>query len=560
MRKITITVISLLFVLVFASTFINCKMDSTPEQNSSLYVRFSPKVKARTLDPTLELSVSTYDIIGTGPGGKSFAVEKITTTNGLFVLKNLVPGNWTVVAKGRNVDDIIIVQSVPTTINLRNGNNELSLTLVPLTGTGTFNLELSWPVDLIGTPRIVATLIPDEGEEIPIAFTMNIDGLSASMEPMILERGYYLLNLKLTDAANDDYLWWAKNEYALIFASSDTSKSWVLTSEIMNVPVPQNLGLVLNVDTKSPIIMVLAGVEAELGYGTNMTVTASGTPGPTTWKWFLDGDALVDQTTSSLTLGGDLDARTLHFLSIVGRKGDISGSADAIFRIGSAPIIISPVDLKSASDFVILAQSGISGGAGSSVTGNIGVSPITSAAITGFSLSLDSSESFSTSDFVTGNVYASDYKSPAPEKLELAVLDSDAAYIEAASRTSLDVVNDLVGEIGGMSLAPGLYTWDSAVSISTDITLVGPANAVWLFQIGGSLTETANTHVFLTGGALPENVFWQVAGGVTLGASAHMEGVILSGTGIVLGSEASVHGRLYAKTAVTLDTTTVLQP
>jgi hypothetical protein len=122
------------------------------------------------------------------------------------------------------------------------------------------------------------------------------------------------------------------------------------------------------------------------------------------------------------------------------------------------------------------------------------------------------------------------------------------------------VVNDLIGEIGGMSLAPGLYSWASAVSITTDLTLNGPANGVWIFQITGSLTQAASAEVLLAGGALAENIFWQVEGGVLLGAGAHIEGVVLSGTSIALGAGASAHGRLLAKTAVTLDTSTVTQP
>ena len=69
-----------------------------------------------------------------------------------------------------------------------------------------------------------------------------------------------------------------------------------------------------------------------------------------------------------------------------------------------------------------------------------------------------------------------------------------------------------------------------------------------------------DAEVLLAGGALAENIFWQVEGGVLLGAGAHIEGVVLSGTSIALGAGASAHGRLLAKTAVTLDTSTVTQP
>jgi hypothetical protein len=66
--------------------------------------------------------------------------------------------------------------------------------------------------------------------------------------------------------------------------------------------------------------------------------------------------------------------------------------------------------------------------------------------------------------------------------------------------------------------------------------------------------------VLLTGGAVPKNIFWQVAGRVELGTTAHLEGIALSQTAITLGTGASINGRLLAQTAVSLDSNTVVQP
>ncbi|PKL29344.1 MAG: hypothetical protein CVV46_01140 [Spirochaetae bacterium HGW-Spirochaetae-2] len=557
MKKIPMTVFSLLLVLVLVVSFTNCKLDDAPALNSDLTLRFTSDPGARTLTPdSLNLAVVTYDISGTGPRGEVLSIVGITTDT--YVLENLAPGEWSLVAKGKNIDGIVIVQSPTTVINLNSANNDLILSLLPLEGSGTFGLDLSWPVDLIGTPEIVAVLTPDVGEAIALDFV--ITGTSASIVPLPLPRGYYELTLKLTDASFDSYLAWSKVETVLIFADATTSENWVLVSTDMNTATPQNLGLVLDSDTKSPIEMVLTGAVAELAYDTNMTVTATGTPVPTSYKWFLDADELVGQTTSSVTVGVGLAENTIHTLTVVGRNGDIAGSADATFLIGEAPIIISSVDLKTAGTYVILAQSAISGNAGTTVVGDIGASPVTAAAITGFALILDGSGTFSTSELVTGAIYASDYTEPTPTNLTQAVLDSNDAYVAAQSRVELEVVDTLIGEIGGMTLAPGLYKWSSAVSITTNLTLDGPANGVWIFQMTGSLTEAANAQVLLSGGALAENIFWQVEGGVLLGANSHIEGVVLSGTSIALGAGASAHGRLYAKTAVTLDTATVTQP
>jgi hypothetical protein len=94
----------------------------------------------------------------------------------------------------------------------------------------------------------------------------------------------------------------------------------------------------------------------------------------------------------------------------------------------------------------------------------------------------------------------------------------------------------------------------------TNVTLAGGPNDVWILQIAGTLTTGANTSVFLTGGASAKNVFWQTSGAVTLGASSHIEGVVLAKTAVTFGSLASANSRLLAQTAVNLDQNTVAQP
>jgi hypothetical protein len=111
----------------------------------------------------------------------------------------------------------------------------------------------------------------------------------------------------------------------------------------------------------------------------------------------------------------------------------------------------------------------------------------------------------------------------------------------------------ITGEAIGLTCpAPGLYTWTSGVSISTDVTLAGGPDDVWIFQIAGTLTQASATRVRLTGGAQTRNIFWQSAGAVSLGTSAQFEGTILAKTSIALSTGASANGRLLAQTAVTL--------
>lgn len=238
--------------------------------------------------------------------------------------------------------------------------------------------------------------------------------------------------------------------------------------------------------------------------------------------------------------------------------GLMDGSDAGDTRHGDAASTLA-VDLGTAGNYVILAKSAISTVPTSAVTGNIAVSPAAATFITGFSLTMDSTNVFSTSPQVTGMVYAADYAVPTPSNLTTAVGDMQTAFTDAAGRAP-DFTALGAGNIGGKTLTPGVYKWSTALLIPTDVTLTGSATDVWIMQIGQTLTVSDATEVHLTGGALPKNVFWQVAGSVALGTTSHFEGVILGKTAITVDTGASINGRLLAQTAVSIDDSAVVQP
>jgi len=252
---------------------------------------------------------------------------------------------------------------------------------------------------------------------------------------------------------------------------------------------------------------------------------------------------------------------------LAGKGGNASGGAANGGQSGAAGLgggggnvgTTSPVDLGLAGDYVILAKTAISTVPTSAVTGNLGVSPAAASYITGFSLTADSTNVFSTSPQVTGKVYAADYASPTPSNMTTAVSDMELAFSDAAGRAA-DVTELGAGNIGGMTLEPGVYKWGTGLLIPTDVTLTGGATAVWIFQVAQDLTMSSATSIVLSGGALAKNVFWQVSGQVSLGTTAHFEGVVLTQTSITLETGASINGRLLAQTAVNLDGSALVEP
>ncbi len=217
-----------------------------------------------------------------------------------------------------------------------------------------------------------------------------------------------------------------------------------------------------------------------------------------------------------------------------------------------------PVNLGTAGDYVILAQTGISTVPTSAVTGNLGISPAAGSYITGFALNADATNVFSTSAQVIGKVYAANDAEPTPGNLTMAVGDMQSAFTSAAARAP-DVTELNAGNIGGMTLAAGVYKWGTGLMIPTDVTLNGSATDVWIFQIAQDLTVGDAAKITLTGGALPQNVFWQVAGLVDMGTTSHFEGVILTKTSVTMKTGASLNGRMLAQTAVSMGGNTVVE-
>mmetsp|Transcript_32035 Transcript_32035/g.32670 ORF Transcript_32035/g.32670 Transcript_32035/m.32670 type:complete len:335 (+) Transcript_32035:54-1058(+) len=221
-----------------------------------------------------------------------------------------------------------------------------------------------------------------------------------------------------------------------------------------------------------------------------------------------------------------------------------------VSAIQSAP---ANVDLGAVESFAIVSKAGITDVPTSSVTGDVGTSPITGAAI-----GLLCSE-------ITGIVYSVDAAGPScritnPSFLTTVIGDMGIAYTDAAARLNANTTELGAGNIGGMTLPPGVHKWSSALLIPATIYLSGPANATWIFQIAQTLTVASNVQVILSGGAKASHIFWQAAGSVILGTGSHFEGNILGKTSITLNTGASINGRLLAQTEVVLQMATVVKP
>jgi len=215
---------------------------------------------------------------------------------------------------------------------------------------------------------------------------------------------------------------------------------------------------------------------------------------------------------------------------------------------------LTGVDLGVAGNFAILSKSGVTDVYKSAITGDVGSSPITGAAIL-----VKCTE-------VVGTIYTVDAAGPLPCRitnatlLGNAVLNMQAAYTDAAGRINPDFLNLGAGNIGGKTLTPGLYKWSTSLFIPSDITISGSPTDVWIFQVSGTLKMSSAVKITLAGGAQAKNIFWVVSDAVTLGTTTHFEGNILGQTGINMQTGATINGRMLAQTSVTLQMNSVVIP
>lgn len=200
------------------------------------------------------------------------------------------------------------------------------------------------------------------------------------------------------------------------------------------------------------------------------------------------------------------------------------------------------IALGASSGLAILAGSTITSTGATNITGDIGLSPGSS--IGGFPPGI-----------LNGTQHINDVTS------NQAKLDLTAAYNDAAGRTSTDIVT-LSGNIGGLTLTPGLYKSTSSLAISSgDLTFdaKGDANAVFIIQIATTLTTTSGRKVILSGGALASNIFWQVGSSATFGTTSAFKGTILAMQSITFNTGATLEGRGLARTgAITMAGNTIV--
>jgi len=207
----------------------------------------------------------------------------------------------------------------------------------------------------------------------------------------------------------------------------------------------------------------------------------------------------------------------------------------------TAALAQAPPALGQADTFAVLGGSAVSNTGGTVLTGDLGIWPNTASSISGFPPGV-----------VFGTTHAADAVA------QQAQVDLTTAYIDLAGRACDTVLTGT--DLGGLTLTPGVYCFSTSAQLTGTLTLnaQGDPNAVFIFQIGSTLTTASSARVLMTNGGSECGVFWQVGTSATIGTGTQFAGNILALSSITVTTGSSVSGRVLARNgAVSLDTNSV---
>lgn len=324
-----------------------------------------------------------------------------------------------------------------------------------------------------------------------------------------------------------------------------TNYVWSFTTAACAVPIVPTVVTVTPANGACPNTLVTGTFSEAMNSTTinssTFTLAGAGAAGTVSYD--------LPTQTATYTPSAPLSLNTLYTATITTGAKDLSGNglaSDEVWTFTTSSVACQqPVPLNSAANFLVLAGSTVTNTGPTILTGgNLGLSP--GSAVTGFPPGTLTPPA---AMFLTDPIAAQ------------AQLDLTAAYNYAAGVQGAAV---LPGDLSGLTLAPGVYKTSSTVQLSAgNVTLDAQGNqdAVFIFQVGSTLTTLGSTQVILTGNAQAKNVFWQVGSSATLGTNSAFSGTILSLQSITLDTGASLHGRALARNgAVTLDSNAVTAP
>lgn len=545
--------------------------------------RLLARTAAVTLDtntvaiPAAPGSVTVVGNAGTGvpisgnvSASFSEAMDPFTITTDTFTLKQgatVVPGSvsyagLTAVFNPSAILEPLTVYTATVTTGAK------SLTGVSLVADFSWTFETgvtpdtTRPIVTATVPVSAASLVPIN-QKITAAFSEGMNPLTITPLSFTLKQGSIAVVGTVTYAGlTATFAPLANLSPSTFYTVTVTTGAQDLAGNALAFDLNWSFMTSANLDVTRPTVVTTVPANGATGVGINQTINATFSEAMdpltlTTASVRLTGPGgtlipgivsyVLISKIATLTPALALASNTVYTATVRTGARDLAGNTFAglswRFTTGGTAAGQPPVALGAATTFAVLAASTVTSTGATTVNGDLGLSPGT--AVTGFPPGI-----------INGTLHVND---PASAAAQAALL---TAYNEAAGRTSGSIF--VTGNLGGRTLAPGLYVSNTSLEISSgDLTLdaQGDVNAVFILQMASTLTTTSGRQVILAGGAKATNVFWIVGSSATLGTGSVFKGSILAQASITATTGAVIEGRLLARTAaVSLDSNTITLP
>lgn len=307
-NKIKFTIMSILVLIVL----IACKDAGLgPSLGGTMTIRLTDSTTARTLTPSIDMDIATYNVSGVGPGGATFDLGNTADTT--VTASDLATGEWTVTVQGINTNSDIVGEGVSTVTVLASQAVDANIVIIPLVGQGNLTLSANWATanDQITAPGIVSTLTPPSDPVVNLPFIIAGTNDSANYTGDF-DNGYYTLILKLVDGADTVA---GAVEIVRVAANATTTGSY--TFDDINTTSPGSIQVLISQNMMNPIDLEIlpvmnGGGGTERILDTNMGGT-TGTPASVTlvvgapaetenliYVWYLNGETTTTGDTITI--------------------------------------------------------------------------------------------------------------------------------------------------------------------------------------------------------------------------------------------------------------------
>jgi hypothetical protein len=282
---------------------------------------------SKTLVPDIDMTPASFDITGAGPGSRTFSRSTSQTS---VTIPGLAFGQWTITVSAKNAAGTVIAQGSSVAAVVTGAQTAIGVVPVPLAGSGTLDLSVSWVAADIQAASIDAQLTPATGTPIILGFSLGTG--SATCRNTAVPAGYYTLSLKLLDSG---MLVMGAVEVVRIARGATTSGRFDFTQ--VNRPGGA-IAVSITPRMSEPLQVSMTGQVATLPVGTDMTVTASvaGSVGNVVFVWYVNGESKASGSNAAPTFSlGTTLAAGYYRLDVTAFTADgaRAGAASAMTQV-----------------------------------------------------------------------------------------------------------------------------------------------------------------------------------------------------------------------------------